>query len=92
VWVWTAQQQRQVVINDKKNETTTYTTINSITSTERERDNNIQYLNLWVPTTSLFPQWSHLHVTTGFEDNPRKISGLSEIHCAVSSIRPVLIS
>jgi len=71
----------------QKNNESTHTSMNSITETD-----DIQYLNLWVPTTSLFPQWSHLHVSTGFEDNPRKISGLSEIHCAVSSIRPVLIS
>jgi len=53
---------------------------------------NHEYLNLWVPTASLFPHWSHLHVPTDHEDNPRKISGLSEIHCTVSSIRPVLLS
>jgi len=65
---------------------------NNVTTTENSISENQQYLNLWVPTASLFPQWSHLHIPTDHEDNPRKISGLSEIHCMVSSIRPVLLA
>jgi len=53
-------------------------------------EQEIQRLNLWIPTASVFPHWSHLH--TDHEDNPRKISGLSEIRCVISSIRPVLLS
>jgi len=65
------------------------TSVINVTENSKE---NIQWLNLWVPTASLFPQWSQLHISTDHEDNPRKISGLSEIHCMVNSIRPVLLS
>jgi len=50
----------------------------------------IHRLNLWVPTSSLYPHWSHLQID--HEDNPRKITGLSEIRCVISSIRHVLLS
>jgi len=60
--------------------------------TTNTSDGEVQRLNFWVPTASLYPHWSHLHIPTDHEDNPRKISGLSEINCVISSIRPVLIS
>jgi len=72
------------VASTNDNENSNKRKINESTNEEQER------LNLWIPTASLFPHWAHLH--TDPEDNPRKISGLSEIRCVISSIRPVLLS